>query len=108
MPDWVKETLDHWLSAADIKQGKLFRRVCRKGTVWGTEITEKVVWHVVKEYAGRLGISKWPRSQEILRPVLSRLRWRIRADPILVGSRLGADDGEILCAESRYVQFRCA
>src|SRR6266478_3596180 len=58
MPDWVKETLDHWLSAAGIRQGKLFRCVCRKGTVWGTEITEKVVWHVVKEYSGRLGISK--------------------------------------------------
>src|SRR5246127_580376 len=58
MPDWVKEILDHWLSAADLKQGKLFRCVCRKGTVWGTGVTEKVVWHVVKEYAGRLGISK--------------------------------------------------
>jgi site-specific recombinase XerD len=57
MPDWVKETLDLWLSAANIRQGKLFRCVCRKGTVWGTEVTEKVVWHVVKEYAGRLGIS---------------------------------------------------
>jgi len=55
---WVKETLDDWLGAADIRQGKLFRCVCRKGTVWGSEITEKVVWHVVKEYAGRLGISK--------------------------------------------------
>src|SRR5215469_14576824 len=58
MPDWVKEILDHWLSAADIKQGKLFRCVCPKGTAWGTGITEKVVWHVVKEYAERLGISK--------------------------------------------------
>jgi len=42
MPDWVKETLDDWLSAADIRHGKLFRCVCRKGTVWGTEVTEKV------------------------------------------------------------------
>jgi site-specific recombinase XerD len=58
MPHWVKETLDHWLSAADIRQGKLFRCVCRKGTVWGTEVTEKVVWHVVKEYAGPRGIYK--------------------------------------------------
>src|SRR6266404_1217782 len=47
-----------WLGAADIRRGKLFRCVCRKGTVWGSEITEKVVWHDVKEYAGRLGISK--------------------------------------------------
>jgi site-specific recombinase XerD len=58
MPDWVKRTIDDWLNAADIRHGKLFRCVCRKGTVWGTEITEKVVWHVVKEYATRLGISK--------------------------------------------------
>jgi len=58
MPDWVKAILHDWLGAADIRQGKLFRCVCRKGTVWGSEITEKVVWHIVKEYAGRLGISK--------------------------------------------------
>lgn len=50
--------LDDWLDAADIRQGKLFRCVFRKGIVWGTEITEKVVWHVVEEYAGSLGISK--------------------------------------------------
>jgi len=43
MPDWVKRTIDDWLNAADIRQDKLFRCVCRKGTVWGTEITEKVV-----------------------------------------------------------------
>ena len=58
MPDWVKRTIDDWLNAADIRQGKLFRCVCRKGAVWGTEISEKVVWHVVKEYAKRLGVSK--------------------------------------------------
>jgi site-specific recombinase XerD len=58
IPDWVKRTIDDWLDAADIRHGKLFRCVCRKGTVWGTEITEKVVWHVVKEYATRLGIAK--------------------------------------------------
>ena len=58
VPDWVKETLDDWLSTANIRQGRLFRCVCRKGRVWGTKVTEKVVWHVVKEYAERLGISK--------------------------------------------------
>jgi site-specific recombinase XerD len=26
--------------------------------VWGNEISEKVVWHVVKQYAARLGLSK--------------------------------------------------
>jgi integrase len=41
-----------------VVHGKIFRCVCRKGVVWGTEITEKVVWHVVKEYAKQLGVSK--------------------------------------------------
>ena len=58
MPAWVKEILNDWLSAAHISQGRLFRCVCRKGAVWGTAITEKVVWHVVKEYASQIGISK--------------------------------------------------
>ena len=32
--------------------------MCRMGTIWGTEMTEKVVWHVVKQYAGKVGILK--------------------------------------------------
>jgi site-specific recombinase XerD len=26
--------------------------------MWGTEVTEKVVWHVVKKYASKVGILK--------------------------------------------------
>ncbi|HXY13580.1 MAG TPA: tyrosine-type recombinase/integrase [Terriglobales bacterium] len=58
MPDWVKQTIDVWLGAAQIAHGRVFRCVCRRGMAWGTKITEKVVWHVVKEYAEKLGISK--------------------------------------------------
>ena len=58
MPDWVKQAIDHWLSAAEIAHGRIFRCVCRRGVVWGTKISEKVVWYVVKEYAERLGVSK--------------------------------------------------
>lgn len=58
VPDWVKQTIDQWLIAARISQGKLFRPVCRRGTVWGDHVTVKVVWHVVKQYAEKLGHSK--------------------------------------------------
>ena len=58
MPEWVKQTIDDWLSVAKIAHGRIFRCVCRTGAVWGTKITEKVVWHVVKGYAERLGVSK--------------------------------------------------
>ena len=58
VPTWVKKTIDDWLRAADITHGRLFRCVCRKGTTWGTEMTEKVVWHVGKQYAGQVRILK--------------------------------------------------
>jgi site-specific recombinase XerD len=57
VPAWVKETIDDWLEAARIAHGRLFRCVCRTGVTWGDEITEKVVWHVVKQYAASTGIS---------------------------------------------------
>jgi len=58
VPGWVKQAVDEWLLAARVTEGRVFRRVCRTGMVWGKDMTEKVVWHVVKEYAGRMGISK--------------------------------------------------
>jgi len=51
VPSWVTGTVDDWLAASRIVNGRLFRCVCRMGTIWGTEMTEKVVWHVVKQYA---------------------------------------------------------
>ena len=58
VPEWVKRFLDDWFQAASITKGKLFRCVCRSGTTWGEGMTEKVVWHVVKTYAMKLGIPK--------------------------------------------------
>src|SRR5215468_217301 len=58
VPDWVKQFLGEWFAAAEIDDGKLFRCVCRSGTVWGDGMTEKVVWHVVKTYAKKLDIPK--------------------------------------------------
>jgi site-specific recombinase XerD len=58
VPDWVKQAIDDWLMAAGVSQGRIFRRLSWKGVVRGTAMTEKVVWHVVKRYAGELGLSK--------------------------------------------------
>ncbi len=58
VPSWVKRIVDDWLAASSVVSGRLFRCVCRTGTIWGTEMTEKVVWHVVKQYAGKVGIAK--------------------------------------------------
>ena len=58
LPSWIKVILDEWLCAGSIEGGKLFRGVCRAGVLWGGGISEKVVWHVVKEYAGKMGLPR--------------------------------------------------
>lgn len=58
VPSWVKRIVDDWLAASSVVSGRLLRCVCRTGTIWGTQMTEKVVWHVVKQYAGKVGIAK--------------------------------------------------
>ena len=57
VPDWVKRTIDDWLTEAGVTNGRLFRRVCRAGTVWGEGITEKVVWHVREDWSVETGTS---------------------------------------------------
>src|SRR3989454_10831290 len=54
VPDWVHGLLDDWMTAASINTGNLFRRVSSAGRVWGEAVTEKLVWHVVKEFAAKI------------------------------------------------------
>ena len=56
VPDWVKATIDDWMMNAGVKAGRLFRCICRAGKVWGEEMTEKVVWQVVKDCAKEAGL----------------------------------------------------
>jgi integrase len=56
VPAWVKVAIDQWMTAAEIKEGTIFRRISKEGKVWGPGITSKAVWHVVKAAAKRSGI----------------------------------------------------
>jgi len=58
VPDWVKTAIDSWCEAAGVSGGRVFRCVCRADKTWGTGVTERVVWHVVKNCAKRAGIDK--------------------------------------------------
>ena len=58
MPDWVKALLDVWVKDAGLTSGRVFRRVNKAGRVWGESMTEKVVWHVVREFAAKAAIEK--------------------------------------------------
>jgi site-specific recombinase XerD len=46
------------MNAAGITDGSLFRRVSSAGKVWGEKVTETLVWHVVKEFASKIGVTK--------------------------------------------------
>jgi site-specific recombinase XerD len=58
VPDWVMEELRVWLNAAEIDRGKIFRRVTKMGRVLGEGMTEKAVWHIVKDSAKLIGVQK--------------------------------------------------
>jgi integrase len=58
VPDWVKVAVDCWTTAAQVKDGRIFRCVNKTGAIWGDGITEKVIWCVVKEYASKAQIGK--------------------------------------------------
>ena len=50
--------MDEWLAVAQIEDGLIFRCVTHSGTVWGSGISEKVVWWVVRQCAREAAIEK--------------------------------------------------
>ena len=58
VPEWVKATIDMWATAAGVSTGRLFRCVFRAGKTWGDMVPERVVWHVVKQYAKAVGLTQ--------------------------------------------------
>jgi site-specific recombinase XerC len=77
VPNWVKETLDAWLTAAGIESGPLFRCVCRAGKPWGQGISEKTVWQCGQKHRDKNEHSapSASRSSTVLRAALPRF-WR--------------------------------
>ncbi len=58
IPSWVKVAIDEWKEAGCITEGALFRSINKTGRVWGTGMTPKVLWEVVRAAATRAGIEK--------------------------------------------------
>lgn len=56
IPHWAKKALDLWILAAGITKGRVFRAVARGGKIWGTGISENVVWYVVRSCCQRAGL----------------------------------------------------
>jgi integrase len=56
VPGCVMKKLRVWLNASGIERGKIFGRVTKMGRILGEGMTEKVVWHIVKDSAKRIGV----------------------------------------------------
>ena len=72
----MRSELDEWVAAAAIDRGKLFRRVNRVGKTWGEGMSEKAVWHIVKESARSIGAAKLGQFPNRHIPNVLRLSWR--------------------------------
>jgi len=59
VPEWVKEAIDDWLSAASIKEGNIIRAIHKSGTVLSREhLSAGSIWNVVLEHASSAGIDR--------------------------------------------------
>jgi site-specific recombinase XerD len=105
MPDWMRDKLNEWLVAAAIDRGKLFRRVNKVGRAWGEGITEKAVWHIVKESAKTVRAQLAPHD---LRRTCARLchasGGELEQIQFLLGHPRCKRPNAILAASSGFVQ----
>jgi len=58
VPVWVRTGVEKWMEASGITDGALFRSIDRRSRVWGTGMTPKVLWEIVKAAAARADIPK--------------------------------------------------
>jgi site-specific recombinase XerD len=56
VPSWVKESVDAWMDAAQLRSGSLFRAIGKTGKVQGHGFTAKVIWSIVRETTQDCGI----------------------------------------------------
>src|SRR5271163_2843441 len=56
MPVWVKVAIDAWSDSATVADGFVFRPVNRADKALGDELSEKVVWQLLRPYATAAGM----------------------------------------------------
>jgi integrase len=57
MPVWTKVAIDAWAAPASVVDGYVFRPVHRGDQVQGDELSEKVVWQMLRPYAAAAGVA---------------------------------------------------
>jgi integrase len=56
---WVKQAIDAWTSAADVRQGRLLRPVRKGSKIDGEFLSDWAVWSIVEQAAKQIGIERF-------------------------------------------------
>jgi site-specific recombinase XerD len=56
VPAWTMAAVDKWTARAGLQEGHLFRGIRRGEKVGSEPITEKMVWHLLRDYASAAGL----------------------------------------------------
>lgn len=59
IPIWVKQGIDVWTAAANIKEDSLLRPIRKGGKIVGEVLTDWAVWSVVEQAAKQIGIERF-------------------------------------------------
>jgi len=59
VPIWVKQGIDAWTTAANIKEGKLLRSIKKGGKIDGEFLSDWAIWSIVEQAAKQIGIERF-------------------------------------------------
>ena len=59
VPVWVKQDINVWMTAADVEDGRLLRRVTKAGKPKGNGLSDWAVWSIVEQAAKEIGIERF-------------------------------------------------
>ncbi len=62
VPDWVKLSIELWLSKSGISSGQLFRSITKGGVINGDSMTAQAVYEVIRTYGYRTGVRISPHD----------------------------------------------
>jgi site-specific recombinase XerD len=76
VPNWVKAAVDAWTTKAAITGGPVLRAINKAGRLWGTGMSPKVLWDVVRRRLHVPASKSW-RPTTFAAPALVSVTWPV-------------------------------
>jgi integrase len=56
VPNWIKQAIETWITAASIDKGRLLRPLSKSGKIVGDELGDWAIWSIVEQSSKQIGI----------------------------------------------------